>query len=157
MLPICNCQRQLIIGYRQTGKTSIAVDTIINQRNNELQMACVYVGIGQKKSAVSLLVSKLKQYESLHYTVCVLAGASYVAALQLANDCIKNHKGFSIYVYRGDLRMKFGDEIGAFEDYQSAMRILNSLKQKRKLLYYNKKFEYYFRPRAELFLKLVEI
>ena len=81
---------------------------------------------------------------------------NYVAALQLANDCIKNHKGFSIYVYRGDLRMKFGDEIGAFEDYQSAMRILNSLKQKRKLLYYNKKFEYYFRPRAELFLKLAQ-
>jgi F-type H+-transporting ATPase subunit alpha len=82
MLPIGNGQRELIIGDRQTGKTSIAVDTIINQQNNELQMACVYVGIGQKKSSISFLVNKLKEYNSLDYTIFVLSGASDAAALQ---------------------------------------------------------------------------
>jgi len=82
MLPIGNGQRELIIGDRQTGKTSIAVDTIINQQNNELQMACIYVGIGQKKSSVSFLVQKLKEYDSLNYTIFVLAGASDTASLQ---------------------------------------------------------------------------
>jgi len=82
MLPIGNGQRELIIGDRQTGKTSIAIDTIINQQNNELQMACIYVGIGQKKSSVSFLVHKLKEYNSLHYTIFVLSGASDTAALQ---------------------------------------------------------------------------
>jgi F-type H+-transporting ATPase subunit alpha len=82
MLPIGNGQRELIIGDRQTGKTSIAVDTIINQQNNELQMACIYVGTGQKKSSVSFLVNKLKEYNSLDYTIFVLAGPSDPAALQ---------------------------------------------------------------------------
>jgi len=82
MLPIGNGQRELIIGDRQTGKTSVAIDTIINQQNNELPMVCVYVGIGQKKSSVSFLVNKLKDYNALDYTVFVLAGASDAAALQ---------------------------------------------------------------------------
>ena len=82
MLPIGNGQRELIIGDRQTGKTSIAVDTIINQQNNELQMACIYVGIGQKKSAISFLVHKLKEFNSMDYTIIVLSGASDTAALQ---------------------------------------------------------------------------
>jgi len=82
MLPIGNGQRELIIGDRQTGKTSVAIDTIINQQNNELQMVCIYVGIGQKKSSVSFLVNKLKNYNSLDYTVIILAGAADAAALQ---------------------------------------------------------------------------
>jgi len=82
MLPIGNGQRELIIGDRQTGKTSVAIDSITNQKNNELQMICIYVAIGQKKSSISFLVNKLKNNNSLEYTVFVLAGASDPAALQ---------------------------------------------------------------------------
>jgi len=82
MLPIGNGQRELTIGDRQTGKTSIVIDTIINQQNNELQMACIYVGIGQKKSSVSYLFNKLREYKALNYTIFVLSGAADTAALQ---------------------------------------------------------------------------
>lgn len=82
MLPIGNGQRELIIGDRQTGKTSIAVDAIINQQNNELPMVCIYVGIGQKKSSIAHLVHKLKEYNALDYTIVVAACASDPAALQ---------------------------------------------------------------------------
>jgi len=82
MLPIGNGQRELIIGDRQTGKTSVAIDSIVNQQNNELQMVCIYVAIGQKKSSVSFLVNKLKTLNSLQYTTFILAGASDPAALQ---------------------------------------------------------------------------
>jgi len=83
MLPIGNGQRELIIGDRQTGKTSIAVDAIINQQNNELPMVCIYVGIGQKKkSSIAHLVNKLKEYDALDYTVIVAACASDPAAIQ---------------------------------------------------------------------------
>jgi F-type H+/Na+-transporting ATPase subunit alpha len=82
MFPIGNGQRELIIGDRQSGKTSIAIDTIINQQNNELQMVCIYVGIGQKKSSISFIVNKLKEYGCLNYSVFMLAGASDPAALQ---------------------------------------------------------------------------
>jgi len=82
MLPIGNGQRELIIGDRQTGKTSIAVDTIINQQNNDLSMVCIYVGIGQKKSSVSFLSNKLKEFNSLFFSVLVLSGSSDSAALQ---------------------------------------------------------------------------
>jgi len=82
MLPIGNGQRELIIGDRQTGKTSIAVDAIINQQNNELPMVCIYVGIGQKKSSIAHLVHKLKEFNALDYTIVVAACASDPAALQ---------------------------------------------------------------------------
>jgi len=82
MLPIGNGQRQLIIGDRQTGKTSIAVDTIINQKNNPIQMACIYVGIGQKKAAVAALYEKLREYGALDYTIFVLASAADPASIQ---------------------------------------------------------------------------
>jgi F-type H+/Na+-transporting ATPase subunit alpha len=82
MLPIGNGQRELIIGDRQTGKTSIAVDAIINQQNNELPMVCIYVGIGQKKSSIAHLVNKLKEYDAFDYTVVVAACASDPAAIQ---------------------------------------------------------------------------
>ena len=77
MLPIGNGQRELIIGDRQTGKTSISVDTIINQQNNELQMACIYTGVGQKKLPVYFLVQKLKEYASLYYPIFILICCIY--------------------------------------------------------------------------------
>src|SRR5512140_3100386 len=67
MIPIGRGQRELIIGDRQTGKTAICVDTIINQKGQDL--VCVYVAIGQKRSAIARLVSTLEQYGALEYTI----------------------------------------------------------------------------------------
>lgn len=80
MIPIGRGQRELIIGDRQTGKTAIAIDTIINQRGKNC--LCVYVAIGQKNSAVALIVEKLKKYGAMEYTIVVSATASELAPLQ---------------------------------------------------------------------------
>mgnify|MGYP000272871588 CR=1 FL=1 len=80
MIPIGRGQRELIIGDRQTGKTAIAIDTIINQKNTGVK--CIYVAIGQKYSAVANLVRKLEEYDALKHTIVVVAGASESAALQ---------------------------------------------------------------------------
>ena len=78
MIPIGRGQRELIIGDRQTGKTAIAIDTIINQKDQNV--VCIYVAIGQKKSKVAQIVSKLKEYGALEHTIVVIAGASDPAA-----------------------------------------------------------------------------
>ncbi len=80
MIPIGRGQRELIIGDRQTGKTSIAVDTIINQKDKNV--LCVYVAIGQKNSTVVQLVEKLKEHGAMGYTTIVSATASELAPLQ---------------------------------------------------------------------------
>jgi F-type H+-transporting ATPase subunit alpha len=80
MVPIGRGQRELIIGDRQTGKTAVAVDTIINQKGKDL--ICVYVAIGQKASTIANVVRKLEEYGALEYTVVVAASASEAAALQ---------------------------------------------------------------------------
>jgi len=80
MLCIGRGQRELIIGDRQTGKTAIAIDTIINQRGQGVQ--CVYVAIGQKRSTVAQVVEKLARYGALEYTTIVAATASESAPLQ---------------------------------------------------------------------------
>ncbi len=80
MIPIGRGQRELIIGDRQTGKTAIAIDTIINQKDQG--MICVYVAIGQKASTVAQIVEKLRQHHALDYTVIVSATASELAPLQ---------------------------------------------------------------------------
>ena len=78
MIPVGRGQRELIIGDRQTGKTTIAVDTIINQKGKDV--ICVYVAIGQKESKIAQIVEKLKEEGALDYTVIVLAGVSAGAA-----------------------------------------------------------------------------
>lgn len=80
MFPIGRGQRELIIGDRQTGKTSIALDTIINQKGKDV--ICVYVAIGQKNSTIAKLVGNLKKHEAMDYTVVVNASASEPAPLQ---------------------------------------------------------------------------
>ena len=80
MIPIGRGQRELIIGDRQTGKTVIAVDTIINQRNTGV--ICIYVAIGQKNSSVVSLVNELTQMGAMDYTIVVSASASESAPLQ---------------------------------------------------------------------------
>ncbi|HBR16286.1 MAG: F0F1 ATP synthase subunit alpha [Deltaproteobacteria bacterium RIFCSPLOWO2_12_FULL_43_16] len=80
MIPIGRGQRELIIGDRQTGKTAVAIDTIINQKGQGV--FCIYVAIGQKQSTVAQVVEKLKQFGAMDYTVVVAATASESAPLQ---------------------------------------------------------------------------
>ena len=80
MFPIARGQRELIIGDRQTGKTSIATDTILNQKDNDV--ICIYVGIGQKASTIAKIANMLKQNGAMDYTVIFSATASEPAALQ---------------------------------------------------------------------------
>ncbi|MGM9960756.1 MAG: F0F1 ATP synthase subunit alpha [Allobaculum sp.] len=80
MIPIGRGQRELIIGDRQTGKTAIAIDTIINQKDQGVN--CIYVAIGQKASTVAQIVEKLKQHGAMDYTTVVVSTASEAAPLQ---------------------------------------------------------------------------
>jgi F-type H+-transporting ATPase subunit alpha len=80
MVPIGRGQRELIIGDRQTGKTAVAIDTIINQKGQN--MTCVYVAIGQKASSIKNVVRALEQYGAMDYTIVVAASASESAAMQ---------------------------------------------------------------------------
>ena len=80
MVPIGRGQRELIIGDRQTGKTAIAIDTIINQKGQGVK--CIYVAIGQKASTVASIVSTLEEYGTMDYTTIVAATASELAPLQ---------------------------------------------------------------------------
>ena len=80
LVPIGRGQRELIIGDRQTGKTTVAIDTIINQKGQDV--ICIYVAIGQKQSTVAQVVKKLEEYGAMEYTIVVNASASDAAALQ---------------------------------------------------------------------------
>ncbi|MBX2849842.1 MAG: F0F1 ATP synthase subunit alpha [Acidiferrobacterales bacterium] len=80
MVPIGRGQRELIIGDRQTGKTAVAIDAIINQKGNGVK--CIYVAVGQKASSVATVVRKLEEHGALEYTTVVAANASDSAALQ---------------------------------------------------------------------------
>lgn len=80
LIPLGKGQRELIVGDRQTGKTAIAIDTIINQKGKDV--VCVYVAIGQKAATISHVVSVLEQFDAMSYTVVVSASASENAAMQ---------------------------------------------------------------------------
>ena len=80
MVPIGRGQRELIIGDRQTGKTTLAADTIINQKGKDV--ICIYVAIGQKRSTVSSLVETLTRNGAMDYTIVVAATASEASPLQ---------------------------------------------------------------------------
>jgi F-type H+/Na+-transporting ATPase subunit alpha len=80
MIPIGRGQRELIIGDRQTGKTAIAIDTIINQKGSGIK--CIYVAIGQKQSSIANVVRKLEEHGAMEHTIVVSASASESAALQ---------------------------------------------------------------------------
>ena len=79
LIPVGRGQRELIIGDRQTGKTAVAIDAIINQKGKDI--ICVYVAVGQKESKVARIVAKLKEAGAMEYTIVVVAGASQPAAL----------------------------------------------------------------------------
>ena len=80
MIPVGRGQRELIIGDRQTGKTAVAIDTIINQKGDD--MICIYVAIGQKRSTVAQVVKTLEQHGAMEYTIVVVASASDPAPMQ---------------------------------------------------------------------------
>jgi F-type H+-transporting ATPase subunit alpha len=80
LVPIGRGQRELIIGDRQTGKTTVAIDTILNQKGQDV--TCIYVAIGQKQSTVAQVVKKLEEHGAMDYTIVVNAGASEPAAMQ---------------------------------------------------------------------------
>ncbi|MEK9129962.1 MAG: F0F1 ATP synthase subunit alpha [Patescibacteria group bacterium] len=84
MIPIGRGQRELIIGDRQTGKTALAIDTIINQKSvpEEARPICIYVAIGQKESKIAKMVAKLEEKGAMEYTIILTASASDSAALQ---------------------------------------------------------------------------
>src|SRR5579862_8251394 len=79
MIPIGRGQRELIIGDRQTGKTAVAIDTIINSKGKDL--ICIYCAVGQKRSSVAQVVQKLQDYGAMEYTIVVVASASEPAPL----------------------------------------------------------------------------
>ncbi|MFA5273605.1 MAG: F0F1 ATP synthase subunit alpha [Candidatus Peribacter sp.] len=84
LIPIGRGQRELIIGDRQTGKTAVAIDAILNQKetqNSDRPVICIYVAIGQKESKVAKIVSELKKHGAMDYTIVVSAGASEPASL----------------------------------------------------------------------------
>jgi len=88
LVPIGRGQRELIIGDRQTGKTAVAIDTIINQRrfnesaDEKKKLYCVYVAIGQKQSTITQLITRLESTDSMKYSIVVVASAAYAAPLQ---------------------------------------------------------------------------
>src|SRR6202012_2777247 len=88
LVPIGHCQRELIIGDRQTGKTAVAIDTILNQKevnagtDESKKLYCIYVAIGQKRSTVAQIVKTLQDYGALEYSIIVAATASEPAPLQ---------------------------------------------------------------------------
>jgi len=108
MIPIGRGQRELIIGDRQTGKTSIAVDTIINQKTEDV--VCVYVAIGQKASSVAQIVTTLEEKSALDYTVIVAANANDPATLQY----IAPYTGAAIaeyFMYKGKATLIIYDDL----------------------------------------------
>jgi len=108
MIPIGRGQRELIIGDRQTGKTSVALDTIINQKTEDV--ICVYVAIGQKASSVASIVSTLEEKDALSYTIIVAANADDPATLQY----IAPYTGAALaeyFMYKGKATLVVYDDL----------------------------------------------
>ena len=108
MIPIGRGQRELIIGDRQTGKTAIAIDTIINQKGEDV--VCVYVAVGQKAASVANVVEVLRERGALDYTVVVAANASEAAALQY----LAPYTGAAIaesFMYKGKATLVIYDDL----------------------------------------------
>ena len=105
MIPIGRGQRELIIGDRQTGKTALVIDTIINQKGGDV--TCIYVAIGQKRSTVAQVVDRLRQHGAMDYTLIVSATASESAPLQYIapysgctiGEHIRDHSGHALVIY----------------------------------------------------------
>jgi len=105
MIPIGRGQRELIIGDRQTGKTAIALDTILNQRGGDV--ICIYVAIGQKRSTIAQVIKTLEEYDAMKYTIVVEAGCSDPAPMQYIapyagcamGEYFRNHGRHALCIY----------------------------------------------------------
>jgi F-type H+/Na+-transporting ATPase subunit alpha len=121
MIPIGRGQRELIIGDRQTGKTSIIVDTIINQKGKDI--VCVYVAIGQKASTVMQVVQKLEEYGAMDYTIVVAATASASAPLKFLAPYAGAAMG-EYFCYSGRHAAAFYDDLSKHADAYRQMSLL---------------------------------
>ena len=121
MIPIGRGQRELIIGDRQTGKTSIIVDTIINQKGQD--EICIYVAIGQKMSTVVQVVEKLEQYGAMVYTIVVVASASDSAPLKYLAPYGATAMG-EYFLYNGKHAVCFYDDLSKHADAYRQMSLL---------------------------------
>ena len=121
MIPIGRGQRELIIGDRQTGKTAVAVDTIINQKGQN--MVCIYVAIGQKASSVARLIRTLEEHGAMEYSIVVVAGASEPAPLQY----LAPYTGCAIgeyFMYKGGHALCVYDDLSKHAVAYRAMSLL---------------------------------
>ena len=121
MIPIGRGQRELIIGDRQTGKTSIIVDTIINQKGQDV--ICIYVAIGQKASTVMQVVQKLEEYGAMDYTIVVAATASASAPLKYLAPYAGAAMG-EYFLYSGRHAVCFYDDLSKQADAYRQMSLL---------------------------------
>ena len=121
MIPIGRGQRELIIGDRQTGKTSIIVDTIINQKGQD--EVCIYVAIGQKASTVMQIVQKLEEYGAMEYTIVVVATASASAPLKFLAPYCGTAMG-EHFLYNGKHAVCFYDDLSKHADAYRQMSLL---------------------------------
>ena len=121
MIPIGRGQRELIIGDRQTGKTSLIVDTILNQKGDD--EICVYVAIGQKASTVMQVVQKLEEYGAMEYTIIVAATASASAPLKFLAPYAGAAMGES-FLYGGRHAVCFYDDLTKHADAYRQMSLL---------------------------------
>lgn len=108
MVPIGRGQRELIIGDRQTGKTTLILDTIINQKDSNL--VCIYVAIGQKASSVSQLISTLEEYGAMQHSIIVVATASDPASMQYIAPYAATAMG-EYFMYKGKHAICFYDDL----------------------------------------------
>src|SRR6187549_249828 len=121
MVPIGRGQRELIIGDRQTGKTAVAVDTIINQKGKDV--ICIYVAIGQKKSTVAQIVRTLEEYGAMDYTIVVNASASEPAPLQYLAPYAGCAMG-EYFMYNGQHALCVYDDLSKHADAYRQMSLL---------------------------------
>jgi len=121
MIPIGRGQRELIIGDRQTGKTAVAVDTIINQKG--LGVKCIYVAIGQKASTVAEVVDTLERHGAMEYTVVVAAPASVSAALQMYAPYAGSAMG-QYWMYNGEHALIVFDDLSKQADAYREISLL---------------------------------
>jgi F-type H+-transporting ATPase subunit alpha len=121
MIPIGRGQRELIIGDRRTGKTAIAIDTIINQKGQDV--ICIYVAIGQKASNVASVVAKLEEYGAMDYTIVVMAAASERAPLKYLAPYAGCAMG-EYFCYKGQHALCIYDDLSKHADAYRQMSLL---------------------------------
>ena len=121
MIPIGRGQRELIIGDRQTGKTAIAIDTIINQKNTDV--VCIYVAIGQKRSTVASIVDMLEKAGAMYYTIVVSATASEAPALQYISPYAGCAMG-EYFMYKGKDALIIYDDLSKHAVAYRALSLL---------------------------------